>query len=216
MAFKLKKFNILGTKHNKPPLNYKSPLKQNESTKAALMDAFKKGGSYALSQSRLADLAKRYLLPVSIVSSLYGMYKSGQEGSGGKWGYEPNPNYDPASGKGQHSDDEWTEDGTHGGTAQWRKRKPMFHESTESQKESYKNLEKKLSDINKSNKERIANLPPTFPKKKEIITHDYSYNPNDEISLLQGATSNQDGTINFGEKTISQEAYQSLMDKHNI
>ena len=202
MAFKLKKFNIIGVKGESAlPQNKvksKSPLQQSPKQEA-LMEVFKKGGSFALSQSKLANLATKFLLPVSIVTSLYEMYKSGREGTGGRWGYEKNPNYDPLSGEGQHSEDEWSEEGTHGGTSQWRKSKPMFHES-QSQQKSY---------------EKMINSPDYFFKQNQKPTHEYSFNPDKEMNLLKNATSNPDGTVNFGGKIISQEAYQNLMSKYN-
>tara|TARA_R100000781_G_scaffold107468_1_gene71718 strand:- start:398 stop:880 length:483 start_codon:yes stop_codon:yes gene_type:complete len=105
-----------------------SPLKQSGASDfigdMAKKEAIKKGATGILGRT-----AGKIVAPIGIGSSLYGMYKSGQEHSGGKYGYEPNPNYDPTTGEGMHSEDAYTDKGEFGGTAQWRRRKPMGYDS---------------------------------------------------------------------------------------
>ncbi len=109
----------------------KTPLQQSASDfvvdtvkKEALKSGVKNLAGQVLGKTG-GEIVKKVLPGAGIIASLRQMYKSGQEHSGGKYGYEPNPNYDPKTGEGVHSEDVYTDKGEYGGTAQWRKTKPI-------------------------------------------------------------------------------------------
>ena len=78
-----------------------TPKQLRRTKKSTVKQGFKKG---VAKRSLVSKVVGKAAIPLAVGEFMYGAYKSGQKSSGGRYGFEQNPSYDPTTAGPKHGD----------------------------------------------------------------------------------------------------------------